>query len=103
MLDKMVQNSERTARLTFEEITIDNIKIAAKLQYEIFPTSSAYMVYKRKVAGKNTHLYIGYIAYLENEPIGVTGIYEITEYPDTAWLSWFGIQKHRVFIKSIWI
>ena len=26
-------------------------------------------------------------------PVGVTGIYEILEYPDTVWLSWFGIKK----------
>lgn len=26
-------------------------------------------------------------------PVGVTGIYEIPEYSDTVWLSWFGIKK----------
>lgn len=32
-----------------------------------------------------------YIVYLENIPIGVTGIYSYNEYPEDAWLGWFGI------------
>ena len=34
-----------------------------------------------------------YIVYLENIPIGVTGIYSYNEYPENAWLGWFGILK----------
>lgn len=79
--------------LRFEELSKENIKEAAKLQYEIFYKSSAYSVYKSKVTGKNKTLYMAYIAYIENEPIGVTGIYEIPEYSDTVWLSWFGLKK----------
>lgn len=87
------KNCKIIKKLRFEEIDKDNLKIVAKLQYEIFPTSSAYSVYKAKVTGNYKNLYIGYIAYVENEPIGVTGIYEIPEYPDTVWLSWFGLKE----------
>ena len=91
--ERIKQNCKIIKKLRFEEINKDNIKIAAKLQYEIFPKSSAYSVYKSKVTGERKDLYMGYIAYMENEPVGVTGIYEIPGYEDTAWLSWFGIKK----------
>ena len=87
------QNCKVIEKLRFEEINKDNIKVAAKLQYEIFPGSSAYSVYKSKIMGKIKDLYIGYIAYIKNIPVGVTGIYEISGYSDTAWLSWFGLKK----------
>ena len=90
---KIKQNCKIIKKLRFEEINKDNLKIAAKLQYEIFPTSSAYSVYKAKVTGNYKSFYIGYIAYAKNEPIGVTGIYEIPEYSETVWLSWFGVKK----------
>ena len=91
--ERIEQNCKIIKKLRFEEISKDNIKVAAKLQYEIFPNSSAYSVYKSKITGERKDLYIGYIAYMGNKPIGVTGIYEIPEYSDTVWLSWFGIKK----------
>ncbi len=90
--EKIKQNCKIIKKLRFEEITKNNISVAARLQYEIFPNSSAYSVYKSKITGERKGLYIGYIAYMEDVPIGVTGIYEIPEYPDTVWLSWFGIK-----------
>lgn len=92
-IEPIKDNCKIIRKLRFKEINKNNIKIAAKLQYEIFPTSSAYLFYKAKVTGKCKDLYEAYIAYIENEPIGVTGIYEIPEYPDTVWLSWFGVKK----------
>lgn len=91
--ERIKQNCKIIKKLRFEEIRKDNIKVAAKLQYEIFPNSSAYSVYKSKITGERKDLYIGYIAYMEDMPVGVTGIYEIPEYSDTVWLSWFGIKK----------
>ena len=91
--EKIKQNCKIIKKLRFEEISKDNIKVAAKLQYEIFPNSSAYSVYKSKITGEIKDLYIGYIAYMGDIPVGVAGIYEITEYSDTVWLSWFGIKK----------
>lgn len=91
--ERIKQNCKIIKKLRFEEISKDNIKVATKLQYEIFPNSSAYSVYKSKITGERKDLYIGYIAYMEDIPVGVTGIYEIPEYSDTVWLSWFGIKK----------
>lgn len=90
---KIEQNCKILKKLNFNKISKNNIKVAAKLQYEIFPNSSAYSVYKSKITGERKDLYIGYISYIEDIPIGVTGIYEIPEYSDTVWLSWFGIKK----------
>ena len=37
-----------------------------------------------------------YIVFHNDIPIGVTGIYSYHEYPDDAWLGWFGIlDKYR--------
>lgn len=37
-----------------------------------------------------------YVVYLDSTPVGVTGIYSYNEYPDDAWLGWFGIlNKYR--------
>lgn len=91
--ERIEQNCKIIKKLRFEEISKDNIKVAAKLQYEIFPNSSAYSVYKSKAIGERKDLYIGYIAYIEDIPVGVTGIYEIPKYSDTVWLSWFGVKK----------
>lgn len=91
--ERIKRNCKIIEKLRFEEISRNNIKVAAKLQYEIFPNSSAYSVYKSKVTGEIEYLYIGYIAYIRDIPVGVTGIYEIPGYSDTAWLSWFGIKK----------
>ncbi len=91
--ERIKKNCKIMRKLRFEELTKENIKIAAKVQNDIFPTSSAYVTYKRKVTGKNSHFYMGYIAYLGNEPVGVTGLYEIPEYTDTIWLSWFGVKE----------
>lgn len=88
-----MENEKSVINLRFEELNAANIKIAAKTQYEIFPTSSAYSVYKSKILGKRDSFYISYIAHLENKPIGVIGLYEIPGYPDTVWLSWFGLKK----------
>lgn len=42
-----------------------------------------------------------YIVFHNDIPIGVTGIYSYHEYPDDAWLGWFGIlDKYRN--KRLW-
>lgn len=87
------RNCKITRHLRFVELSKDNIDIAAKVQFEIFPTSSAYSIYKAKDTEKKESFYVSYIAYLQDKPVGVIGLYEIPEYPDTAWISWFGLKK----------
>ena len=44
------------------------------------------------------------MAYFEDKPVGVVGLYEIPEYQDTVWVSWFGLLKeyrHMGFGKQI--
>lgn len=94
--ERIKQNCKIIRKLRFEELSKENLQIAAKIQYEIFPNSSAYWVYKEKAEGKKKNFYISYIAYLNNIPVGVIGLYDIEKYPDTAWLSWFGlIEEYR--------
>lgn len=81
--------------LRYEQLSVDNLKIAAKVQLEIFPNSSAYIKYKEEVFSNN-NLPIDYLVFLEDNPIGVVGLYVIEEYSDTIWISWFGIlEKYR--------
>ena len=57
----------------------------------IFPNSCAYYAYKKKVNGNIQNYFTTYIVYLEDKPIGVSGLYELPEYSDTVWLNWFGL------------
>ena len=81
-------------KLKYEKIKKENIRLAARVQYEIFPYSSAYSKYLKEV--ENDGLPINYLVYYEDKPIGVVGLYEIEEYKDDIWLSWFGVlQEYR--------
>lgn len=91
--ERIEQNCEIIRNLRFEELDERNIKIVAKVQYEIFPNSSAYSGYKSKITGTRDSFYVAYIAYWNNKPVGVVGLDEIPEYSDTVWLSWFGLIK----------
>lgn len=102
---RIQENCKIFPYLKFEELTKENIKTAARVEYEIFPKSSAYSVYKAKVTGERNDFYVSYIAYFEEKPIGVIGLYELPGYPDTVWLSWFGlIEEYRKmgFGKQMW-
>lgn len=79
-------------KLRYEKIDKQNVKIAALVQYKIFPDSCAYFKYLNDI-GKNDELPINYLVYYKKNPIGVVGLYTIDEYQDTIWLSWFGILK----------
>jgi len=103
--EKLIKkNCKFIKNLQFEELNKSNLKIAAKIQYEIFPKASGYSIYKSFVNGKNEHFYISYLAYFEDKPVGVVGLYEMPEYQDTVWVSWFGLLKeyrHMGFGKQI--
>lgn len=86
---------EKIIKLEYKKICKDNIIIATKIQYEIFPNSSAYTKYLDDIKDSND-LPINFLVYYQNEPIGVVGLYDIPKYKDTIWLSWFGvIEKYR--------
>lgn len=82
-------------KLRFEEVTKENLEIAVKVQNEIFPLEDGRDNY---IEGIENNPYrkemINFIAYREEEPVGVVGLYSYNEYPSDAWLSWFGILKN---------
>lgn len=84
-------------KIVFDQITYQNLEVACRIQNEIFPEEDArenFLEQIRKDPYRKEMLY--YIVYLDKEPIGLTGIYVYHEYPETAWLGWFGIlSKYR--------
>lgn len=80
--------------LKYERINDEKIITAAKIQYQIFPNSSAYAYYLENLDKKN--LPLDFLVYCGNEPIGIIRLCEIKPYSDTIWLSWFGIvERYR--------
>ena len=86
---------KNSMKLEYEKINKDNIVIAAKIQHQIFPVVSAYSKYLREIKS-DEKLPINFLIYEKNTPIGVVGLKELKEDPDSIWLSWFGvIQEYR--------
>lgn len=84
-------------KLRFEEVNKENLEIAVQIQNEIFPLEDGRANF---IEGIENNPYrkemINFIIYEKKEPIGVVGLYSYNEYPNDAWLSWFGIlEKFR--------
>ncbi len=86
-------------KINFKKITSDNLEVACKIQNEIFPEEDARQNFIEQINNDPYRKEMDYsIVYLDETPIGVTGIYSYNEYPDDAWLGWFGIlEKYRKF------
>lgn len=81
-------------KIKFKKITKDNLEVACNVQNEIFPDEDARENFIEQINNDPYRKEMDYyIVYLDNTPIGVTGIYSYNEYPDDAWLGWFGILK----------
>lgn len=83
--------------LKYVEVAIDNLELAVKVQNSIFPLEDGRQNY---VEGITNDPYrkemINYIVYDNENPIGIVGLYSYNEYPNDAWLSWFGVlQEYR--------
>lgn len=88
LLDKM---------LRYEEITVNNLIQATKIQNEIFPEESAYEHYKTTIILEKDYKKY-YLVYDKDKIIGITGLYsnEDLEETNTIWLGWFGVlEKYR--------
>jgi len=79
-----------------------NIKLAAKIQYNIFRDSNSvgYADYLEEVNNNNI---VGndwckdFIIYHKNIPVGVIGLFKYGKYPENIWLNWFGVlPEYRV-------
>lgn len=78
--------------ITFEKITSNNLATAIKIQSELFPKYSAAQNYKESIEENSNYEY--FILKLDEQIIGIIGIYHYPQYPDSAWLGWFGIKKN---------
>lgn len=79
-------------QIRFVRISNDNLELACNIQNNIFPEEDARQNFIEQINHDPYRKEMDYyIVYFENEPIGVTGIYSYHEYPNTAWLGWFGI------------
>ena len=78
--------------IVFQKITKENLNLASSIQNEIFPeedgTANFVECIEKDPYRKELDFYI---AYDGDIPIGVTGVYSYHEYPEDAWLGWFGI------------
>lgn len=84
-------------KVNFIKIIKTNLEIACKIQNTIFPEEDARQNFIEQINQDPYRKEMDYyIVYIENIPIGITGIYSYNEYPDDAWLGWFGIlEEHR--------
>lgn len=84
-------------KISFRKINFNNLELACKIQNELFPEEDGRQNFIEQINNdpyRKEQDY--YIVYFEEEPIGVTGIYSYHEYPENAWLGWFGIlEKYR--------
>jgi len=78
--------------LTFIEVTYENLEVAVRIQNQIFINEDGR---KNYIEGIINDPYrkemVNYIVYNKDIPIGVVGLYSYSEYPNDAWLSWFGV------------
>lgn len=80
--------------INFKKIDFDNLDLACKIQNDIFPEEDARNNFIEQINNDPYRKEMDYyIVYDGNTPIGVTGIYSYHEYPNSAWLGWFGILK----------
>ena len=83
--------------LRYIELHKENIDLAIKIQNEIFPNEDAsynYYEFINKIPYRKELIY--WLVYDKNKLIGISGLYSILEYPEDAWLGWYGvIEKER--------
>lgn len=77
--------------MTLEKIRENNISCAVQIQSELFPGESARRNYEESLEVTSPFEY--YLLYEDGKCVGITGIYCYPEYPDSAWLGWFGIRE----------
>ena len=81
--------------MIYEELNFQNLKTAIAIQHEIFPLENGSEDIKSSL--DNRPEYYSTLNYwlpqIDGEYIGICGIYAYTEYPESAWLGWFGIRE----------
>lgn len=78
--------------LKFIEVTYENLELAVHIQNQIFINEDGRKNYIEGITNDPYRKeFINYIVYDKDIPIGVVGLYSYHEYPNDAWLSWFGV------------
>ncbi|MCI9434148.1 MAG: GNAT family N-acetyltransferase [Bacilli bacterium] len=78
--------------LKYIEVDSDNLDLAVKIQNAIFPLEDGRLNYIEGITNDPYRKEMtNYIVYDNGNPIGVVGLYSYNEYPNDAWLSWFGV------------
>lgn len=88
--------------LTFKVVDFKNAKVAIEIQRTIFEEDGMLNI----LASLDRELFIEktginyiddhvkyYLAYLNNIPVGITGLYYYPGYENEMWLAWFGVLK----------
>lgn len=85
--------------MKFELINLDNLDLAVSVQNKIFPTASAKENYLEMINHATYRKEQAFwLVYNNDKVIGVSGLYSYHEYPDDAWLGWFGVleeERHK--------
>ncbi len=76
------------------KVTNDNLLLAYHLQKEIFPESPDYLFLKNAAIEDDPYI-AHYIAYVDDNPVGITGTYYEKIDNDSIWLSWFGVLSNE--------
>lgn len=81
--------------MRYEEINFDNIELAFNIQKHIWPKDPDYESFYDKVINKSDDN-ISWLVYIDDNIIGITGIYTEEIDKDSIWLEWFTIlPKYR--------
>ena len=78
--------------IAYKKVDESNWKIAYEIQAKEWPEAKAYNHFK-EIAHSNNPKNMSFIAYLNEEPIGISGVYIEDIDPTTLWLDWFCIDK----------
>lgn len=79
--------------MDFEVVDQQNVGQAIRIQNEIFPLENGSEDLKEAVSGnlQSYQLLKYWLAKDENKFVGISGLYAYKEYPQDAWLGWFGV------------
>ncbi|MBP3619815.1 MAG: GNAT family N-acetyltransferase [Clostridia bacterium] len=83
--------------MKFDKIVKENLPLAIRIQHDIFPLEDGspfliFSVEKRVVSHLNMLDY--WLAYENEKVVGIVGLYSYEEYPNEAWLGWFGVLEN---------
>ena len=78
-------------KLNFVKVSKDNFLIAYEIQKNEWPHEPDLADFKNK-ASSNDPKNINFLVYLNETPIGITGVYTTPESKDSLWLNWYTIK-----------